>query len=83
MGYVRAHIRLITQRDLLDFMSKIGEYKEENFIIENKDASVRVNAHSMLGVLYATNDFNDNTYLVNLTNDGCIPSFVEEYRVNG
>ena len=41
----------------------------------------RANARSLLGVMYAMTDFNDEMYLVNETEDGEFPFAVDKYRV--
>ena len=39
-----------------------------------------VNARSFLGVLYMSAEYNDNLFLVNDTEDGKFPFFVDKYR---
>lgn len=75
----RAHIRLENQNDVLNFISTLSKF-EDSFSIENANGSHRVNAKSMLGVMYTMLDFPEELYLVNETNNGFIPVFVDSYR---
>lgn len=75
----RAHIRLENQTDVLNFISTLSKF-EDNFSIENANGTHRVNAKSMLGVMYTMMDFPEELYLVNETNNGYIPTFVDSYR---
>ena len=76
----RAHIRLNNQPDALDFVQEVCKH-DDKFSIENKDGSHRVNAKSIIGVMYITADYSDEMYLVNDTNDGNIPVALNKYRV--
>ena len=83
MGYVRAHIRLNTTTDANDFvaaMNSIGSV--DKFIIEDYNRVQRANARSLLGVIYALSDYNDEMYFVNETEPDNIPSCIDKYRVN-
>ena len=53
---------------------------EDSFSIENANGSRRVNAKSVIGVMYTMIDFPEELYLVNQTNNGFIPVFVDSYR---
>lgn len=68
----RAHIRLENQTDVLNFISTMSKF-EDSFSIENANGSHRVNAKSVI-------DFPEELYLVNETNNGFIPAFVDSYR---
>ena len=76
----RAHIRLNHQPDVLDFVQELSKY-DDKFSIENGDGSHRVNAKSVIGVMYTMADFSDEMYLVNDTNDGNIPVALNKYRL--
>jgi phosphotransferase system HPr-like phosphotransfer protein len=78
--HTRAHIRLSTQAEAMDMVSVLSKYSDK-FFIENKDASSRVNAKSIIGTMYFMFDLNDEMYLVNDTHDGLIPSALDRYRV--
>ena len=78
--YSRAHIRLDTQKKVLEFMS-IMTKQTDTFMLEDLDGKERANASSMLGVLYASGDYGDEMYLVNETNDGFFPNELETFRV--
>lgn len=83
MEHVRAHIRLNTTADANDFVTAMNSTGSvDKFIIEDYNRIQRANARSLLGVIYALSDYNDEMYLVNETNDGDFPSFVDKYRIN-
>ena len=50
----------------------------EEYVIEDFPGYLRVNAHSVNGVLYAARDFSE-IYLVNVKNPGVFPDFIEEF----
>lgn len=78
----RAHIRLMTMNDIKNFVSVLNsDGTADRYTIENANGSLRINARSIEGVIYAAVDYNDETYLVNETNDGIYPSGIDEYRV--
>ena len=78
----RAHIRLMTMNDIKNFVSVLNSDGTTNrYTIENADGSLRINARSIEGVIYAAVDYNDETYLVNETNDGVYPSGIDDYRI--
>lgn len=83
MGYVRAHIRLNNTTEATDLISMLNsDGTATRYTIESFDRTQRVNARSLLGVLYAITDFNDEMYFVNETDPASIPSFLDKYRVN-
>ena len=83
MGYVRAHIRLNTTTEATELISMLNsDGTATRYTIESFDRTQRVNARSLLGVLYAITDFNDEMYFVNETDPASIPSFLDKYRVN-
>lgn len=75
----RAHIQLNTQAEVMAFVSALTKF-EDHFSIENWKGNHRVNAKSVIGVMYTMMDFPEELYLVNDTNDGTIPAFVDQYR---
>lgn len=81
---VRAHIRIPTTEDCRNFVNNINEcvnLRGEKIVLQDGGMESQVDARSLLGVIYATCEFGDSLYMVNLTNDGHFPSFVDEYRV--
>ena len=81
MPHSRAHIRLNTTVEAGAFVAQINtDGTTDKYIIEDFNGTQRANARSLLGVIYALSDFNDEMYLVNMTRDGVYPSFVDAYR---
>lgn len=80
--YVRAHVRLNTVAEATSFVAALNaDGTPDRYILENFNGIHRVNARSLLGVIYATTEFNDNTFLVNETTNGRFPSSIDKYRV--
>ena len=80
--HIRAHIRLNTMEEIqtfIDQLNRIGGV--DKFMVEDFDGKQRVSARSVVGMLYAMTDFNDDMYFVNDTNDGVFPNFIDAYRV--
>ena len=73
----RKHLKLDSQNKILNFILQM-ETVSEDYVIEDFPGYLRVNAHSVNGVLYAARDF-EETYLVNVKQPGVFPSFIEEY----
>ena len=76
----RAHIRLNGQAEVMAFVQGLSRY-EDSFSIESRSGLHRVNAKSVIGVMYTMFDFPDEMYLVNDTRDGVIPAFVDQFRM--
>ena len=82
MAHIRAHIRIDNPTAAATFVSKINsEGTTHKYTIENQDGTARVDARSLLGVIYATTDYADHMYCVNDTVDGVFPSLIDDYRV--
>ena len=77
---IRAHIRLSSQAEVMTFIQGLSKFND-NFTIENRNGVHRVNAKSVIGVMYTMFDFPEEMYLVNDTRDGFIPSFVDQFRM--
>ena len=78
----RAHIRLTTMQDIKNFVEILNaDGSVDHYTIENANGTLRINARSIEGVIYAAVDYNDETYLVNETNDGVYPSGIDNYRI--
>lgn len=80
--YIRAHIRLNTPREADTFVAEINcDGTSDHYAIEDFSGTNRINARSLLGVIYALTEFNDEMFLVNDTNNGKFPSSIDKYRV--
>lgn len=79
MAHTRAHIRLNNQVDVMGFVQALYNHKDD-FSIENFAGDLRINAKSLIGVMYAALDYNDSMFLVN-DSGGPIPSSIDVYRV--
>lgn len=79
MPHSRAHIRLNNQTEAMNLVQLLSEHKDE-FSIEDFSGSHRVNAKSIIGVMYASMDFNDEMFLVN-DSSGEIPNSIDAFRV--
>ena len=73
----RKKLNLDSQNKILNFILQM-ESIPENYVIEDFPGYLRVNAHSINGVLYAARDF-EEVYLVNAMKPGVFPDFVEEF----
>ena len=76
--HARAHIRLTSQAEVMEFIQGLCRF-EDAFSIESRSGMHRVNAKSVIGVMYTMFDFPDEMYLVNDSNDGVIPAFVDQF----
>lgn len=74
----RVRIRLTSQAEVMDFIQHLCGV-EDCFSIENHSGMHRVNAKSIIGVLYTVFDFAEEMYLVNESHDGQIPDVVSRY----
>ena len=73
----RKHLKLDSQNKILNFILQMEEISED-YVIEDFPGYLRVNAHSINGVLYAARDF-EEIYLVNVMHPGVYPDFIEEF----
>lgn len=76
----RVRIRLMSQADVMEFIHALSNC-EARFSIENRSGIHRVNAKSVIGVMYTMFDFPDEMYLVNEDAAGDIPASVDRFRV--
>ena len=82
MDRIRAKIVLDTTKSVLDFVQNMTSTNlEDRLTLENFDGSHRVSAKSFLGVMYASTEWGNDIYLINETNDGVFPNFVNNYRI--
>ena len=80
--HARAHIHFNTTSEAADFVKALNSDGTTNkYIIENFNGSSRVNARSLLGVIYAMTEHDDSMFIVNDTVDGYFPWFVDKYRM--
>lgn len=81
--YSRAHIRISTNEEAARLVSLLNsDGTADKLCIEDKNGLYRVEARSLLGVLYFVAEHNNDTYLVNLTNDGIFPNGIDQFRPN-
>ena len=81
MNHTRAHIRLFTQSQAVEFVSLLNaDGTADKYILETGDTEYCVDARSLLGVLYFMTDHSDDTYLVNKTHDGVYPGGITNFR---
>lgn len=73
----RKKLNLNSQNKILNFILQM-ETIPEDYVIEDFPGYLRVNAHSINGVLYAARDF-EEIYLVNIMHPGVYPDFIEEF----
>ena len=78
--HARAHIRLMSQAEVMEFIQGLSKF-EDAFSIETRSGMHRVNAKSVIGVMCTMFDYSEELYLVNDTNDGMIPAFVDQFRM--
>lgn len=81
MPYSRAKIRLMSQIDAAAFVSLLNsDGTADKYVLETSEGDFKVNARSLMGVLYFTTEHNEDTYLVNCTQDGVYPSGIDNFR---
>lgn len=79
---IRAHIRLNTPQEASEFVQMINsDGSVTKYTITDASGKYRVSARSLIGVIYALTDFNDEMYLINETEDGVFPHTIDKYRV--
>ena len=79
---IRAHIRFNTTQEASEFVQSLNsDGSVTKYTLTNDTGTYRTNARSLLGVIYAMTDFNDNMYFINETEDGVFPSAIDKYRV--
>ena len=73
----RKRLNLDSQNKILNFILQM-ETISEDYVLEDFPGYLRVNAHSINGVLYAARDF-DVIYLVIVMSPGVFPDFIEGF----
>ena len=82
MSYSRARIRLNNTHEANEFVKMINsDGTTDKYTIEDLYGRQRVNARSLIGVIYALTEFNDEMYILNESNDKKLPYFIDKYRV--
>lgn len=79
--YTRAHIRLATTKEADEFVRLLNsDGSVDRYVLETGEGDYRVSARSYLGVIYFVTEHNDETYLVNMTNNGVYPNGIDKFR---
>ena len=79
---IRAHIRFNTTTEAAEFVQMLNsDGSTTKYTLVDDTGTYRTNARSLLGVIYAMTDFNDNMYFINETEDGVFPGAIDKYRV--
>ena len=82
MPYSRARIRLNGTKDANEFVKTLNsDGTTEKYTIEDFEGKQRVNARSIIGVIYALTEFNDEMYILNESSGKELPYFIDKYRV--
>lgn len=79
---IRIHIRINSNDEAARLVTILnGDGSLNKYMIENYDGTERINARSLMGVIYMCGTHNDDTYLVNDTNNGDFPLEIDDFRV--
>lgn len=82
MVHPRAKLLLDTTTRVAEFVKDINsDGSTDRWMVENFDGTLRVNARSFLGMMYASAEWNGEIYLFNDSSENTpIPNFVDKYR---
>lgn len=82
MAHTRAKLGIDTGRSVADFVRELNsDGSTEKWMVENFDGTLRVDARSLLGMMYASAEWNGEIYLFSASDDNAkIPNFVDKYR---
>jgi len=81
MSHVRAHLRMMTNEEVGEFVATLNrDGTTDKYILEDFTGEYRVSARSLIGAIYMAVDHNNDTYLVNETNDGVFPNSIDKFR---
>ncbi|MBO7401509.1 MAG: hypothetical protein J6U10_00805 [Lachnospiraceae bacterium] len=81
-AHTRTKVRLDRPEDAEKFVKLLNsDGSTDKFILENFDGSFKVDARSVLGVIYASVEWAGETYLVNTSRDGVYPSGIREFYI--
>lgn len=75
---VRVRLKLENRADAFAFVERLRE-QEDAFTIESRSGACKVDAKSLLGVIYTMLEFLDGIYLINETHAGVIPACVNSF----
>lgn len=81
---VRAKLILETGQQVKAFVRDVNfDPNPNDWVLENFDGSLRISASSLLGVMYASAEWNGEVYLVNTAHKRGyqFPAFVDRYRI--
>ena len=78
-SHVRAKIELSSRENIIDFIYALCDGSTDFFSIENFNGTMKVNARSILGMIYAVTEF-DALFLINDTTDGRFPASIDKFR---
>ena len=78
-SHVRAKIELSSRENIIDFIYALCDGSTDFFSIENFSGTMKVNARSILGMIYAVTEC-DALVLVNDTTDGRFPASIDKFR---
>lgn len=78
--HTRVQVRLDTHKQVTDFVKQLNsDGTVDKYVLEDFEGTHRVDARSYLGAIYASAEFGDYIYLVNTTEDGKYPSFINNF----
>ena len=81
-AHSRAKVRIDRPEDAEKFVKMLNsDGTTAKFLLENFDGSFKVDARSILGVIYASVEWAGETYLVNTTRDNVYPSGIREFYI--
>lgn len=75
----RLRLRILSQDDAVKLVNALNTWTDR-FVLESIDGTYRVNAKSILGVLYFATERPSGIYLVNLTSAGYYPDGAMDFR---
>lgn len=81
MAHVRTQIRVNNNEEAVKLVSLLNaDGTADKYIIEDDSGEIRVNARSLLGVIYMSTEYNEHMYLVNCHHDGQYPVGIDQFR---
>jgi hypothetical protein len=81
MVHVRTQIRVNNTEEAVKLVSLLNsDGTADKYIIENNSGEIRVNARSLLGVIYMSTEYNEHMYLVNCYRNGQYPVGIDQFR---
>lgn len=82
MQHARAHIAFRNVNEANNFVCELNsDGTAKKYTLENFNGSYRVDARSILGVIYMMSEYDDEIYMVDETSGGELPGFIDKYRV--